>query len=233
MSGLSNNGNGLHGLHVKLKSAIFDVTGNNNLVVQRVTNTLMVFGWVRPTVLYGDLAKTQLVAPDILVIVGGKKLPRSNSPVKYFREMWDTTRIIFVCPADIRLNPRSAIELGIDGIIFETDIEQGLGASAAAVHAGQVVVPQSLGRDLQPPVFSGREKQIIGLVVMGLTNKQISRRLYVSESTVKCHLSSVFQKLGVHSRNEAAAMILDPTRKLGVGILGISDRNSRRLDAGR
>ncbi len=40
---------------------------------------------------------------------------------------------------------------------------------------------------------------------------------------MKSHLSAAFGKLGVRSRNEAAAMILDPDQALGVGILAISD----------
>ena len=66
-----------------------------------------------------------------------------------------------------------------------------------------------------------REKQILGLVVMGMTNAQIASKLFLAESTVKSHLSSSFTKLGVASRNEAVGLILDPTRGQGLGILTI------------
>ena len=63
-----------------------------------------------------------------------------------------------------------------------------------------------------------REKQILMLVVTGLTNSQIAAELFLAESTVKGHLSSAFSKLGVSSRSEAAAVILDPERGRGLGI---------------
>ena len=63
-----------------------------------------------------------------------------------------------------------------------------------------------------------REKQILTLMVTGQTNSQIASELFLAESTVKSHLSSAFGKLGVSSRSEAAAVILDPDRGHGLGI---------------
>jgi DNA-binding NarL/FixJ family response regulator len=220
MSELSNNGNGSH---LNVTSAIYDVTGTNSLLVQRIANTLIIFGWTKISVLKDQSEAGRMVAPDVLVVVAGRSLPRRDTTISELRNTLQSTRIVLVCSTDSRANVRSAIDSGVDGIVFDTDIEHSLGSTVAAVHAGQVVVPQALCRELYPPTLSGREKQIVGLVVMGLTNKEISQRLFVSESTVKCHLSSVFQKLGVRSRNEAVTMILDPSRKLGLGILGISD----------
>jgi DNA-binding NarL/FixJ family response regulator len=66
--------------------------------------------------------------------------------------------------------------------------------------------------------LTSREKQILTLVVAGLTNSQIASELFLAESTVKSHLSSAFAKLGVSSRSEAVAVILDPERGPGLGI---------------
>jgi predicted transcriptional regulator len=56
-------------------------------------------------------------------------------------------------------------------------------------------------------------------VAAGLTNGEIADSLFLSESTVKSHLSSAFAKLGVRSRKEAAALVLDPEQGLGAGLL--------------
>jgi DNA-binding NarL/FixJ family response regulator len=58
---------------------------------------------------------------------------------------------------------------------------------------------------------------------MGCMNHEIAKTLYVSESTVKSHLSSAFTKLAVRSRTEAVDLILDPEQGLGRGILAITD----------
>jgi DNA-binding NarL/FixJ family response regulator len=49
-----------------------------------------------------------------------------------------------------------------------------------------------------------REAEVLGLVKAGLANKQIARRLGISERTVKAHLTSVFQRIGVADRTQAA-----------------------------
>ena len=65
------------------------------------------------------------------------------------------------------------------------------------------------------------------MVVLGFSNSEIAAKLYVSDSTVKSHLTSAFSKLGVRSRNEATAMILDLDSGLGTGILAISEEHER------
>ena len=57
------------------------------------------------------------------------------------------------------------------------------------------------------------------MVVMGMSNKAIASKLFLAESTVKCHLSSAFSKLGVRSRNEAADLIVHSGSGLGLGLI--------------
>jgi DNA-binding NarL/FixJ family response regulator len=52
--------------------------------------------------------------------------------------------------------------------------------------------------------LSGREREVLALVAEGLPNKQIARRLGISEKTVKAHLTSVFQQIDVTDRTQAA-----------------------------
>ena len=99
--------------------------------------------------------------------------------------------------------------------------------------AGQVSLPRELHRCAVRPAFSHREKQVLALVVRGLGNRQIAARLFLSESTVKSHLASAFQKLGVRSRKEAATVLLDPDEGLGASILSVRPGPGRMTLPGR
>jgi two-component system, NarL family, nitrate/nitrite response regulator NarL len=58
------------------------------------------------------------------------------------------------------------------------------------------------------PALTGRERQIIRLVSEGLSNKAIARRLKITDGTVKVHLHTLFEKLGVSNRTALAVVQL-------------------------
>lgn len=131
------------------------------------------------------------------------------------------TPIVVVCTDIERWAVRAALAAGAAGVVLLEDLETALWPCLQAVQSGQTCVPRGHWRQIEPPALSTREKQILGLVVMGHMNSQIAAQLFLAESTVKSHLSSAFGKLGVRSRNEAASLILDSERGLGLGILGL------------
>ena len=69
---------------------------------------------------------------------------------------------------------------------------------------------------------------MLALVVEGCTNAEVATRLFLAESTVKSHLSGAFARLGVRSRRDAVALILDPASGLS-SILGPEAEPARRF----
>lgn len=147
------------------------------------------------------------------------------------RDRWPTleavraeVRVPIVCVVDQIdwRGVRAIIGQGAQGIVFADRVERTLPSAVAAVISGQLVMPHELATGVARPAFSPREKQVLGMVVMGLRNAEIARTLFISEATVKSHLAAAFAKLGVRSRSEATALILDPENGLGLGILEIS-----------
>jgi len=132
--------------------------------------------------------------------------------------------IVVVCESANARSARRAHDK-IDGMVLANQLDVAFAHTVSAVLAGQTVVPRELRASMRKPSLSFREKQILGLVVMGFTNSEIGVQLYLAESTVKSHLSSAFNKLGVRSRSEAAALILDPQGSLGTGILAITSND--------
>jgi DNA-binding NarL/FixJ family response regulator len=169
--------------------------------------------------------------PDIIVVWSqdtGFPLARLVEPLT---KSFEQTPIVLACAEIERWEVRSALAAGAAGIVLHEDLDSALGPCLQAVLVGQTCVPRGHWRQIEPPALSAREKQILGLVVMGYMNSQIAEQLYLAESTVKSHLSSAFSKLGVRSRNEAVNIILDPERGYGTGIsaLGREPLESRAV----
>jgi DNA-binding NarL/FixJ family response regulator len=114
----------------------------------------------------------------------------------------------------------------LEGMVLAGEIEHTLLPTLAAVAAGQCVVPRAIRQIVDRPPLSPRERQILAMIVLDFSNAEIATKLFVSESNVKNHLSSAFQKLGVKSRSAAAELILDRESGLGPGILRISPEES-------
>lgn len=121
-------------------------------------------------------------------------------------------------------NPRGArvIAARLQGSVLASEIDRTLRPTLGAVAVGQCVVPATVRQLADRPPLSPRERQMLAMIVLDFSNAEIARKLFVTESNVKNHLSSAFQKLGVKSRSAAAALILDPESGLGPGILRIS-----------
>jgi DNA-binding NarL/FixJ family response regulator len=166
------------------------------------------------------LTSTTLGTPDLAVLACDPAAPESIAAIRTLAKASPRTRIVVVSGLPAGAGGRQALNAGAAGLVREPDLETTLVPTLRSVLVGHVCVPRTLRRCAVKPTFSHREKQVLALVVKGLGNRQIASELFLAESTVKSHLGSAFQKLGVHSRNEAAALLVDPEEGLGATVLG-------------
>jgi DNA-binding NarL/FixJ family response regulator len=78
------------------------------------------------------------------------------------------------------------------------------GEAPLAPKAAAALLAERSGRPSTGVDLTAREREVLALVVAGMANKQIARRLGISEKTVKGHLTNLFQRIGVADRTQAA-----------------------------
>jgi DNA-binding NarL/FixJ family response regulator len=115
-----------------------------------------------------------------------------------------------------------ALAVTLEGVVALEALSVALRPTLLAVLAGQACHPLAFRDQLERPLLSTREKQVLAMVVLGLQNAEIARKLFITEASVKAHLTSAFAKLGVRSREAATALILDSDAGYGPGILRIT-----------
>jgi len=132
--------------------------------------------------------------------------------VEYFQELSPDAPPVLVCGPQLDLSlARDALQAGASGFIHAHMTPAQLLRAVAVAAKGELVAPRELLRyvlSVDAPTnlgaLSARQREILGYVVEGLSNAEIGRRLYLSESTIKQHLRAAYKLLGVSNRTEAA-----------------------------
>jgi DNA-binding NarL/FixJ family response regulator len=146
------------------------------------------------------------------IILCANSLEGLSERVKFYQELRpDAPPVVVFSPQlDLPL-ARDALQAGASGFVHAEMMPDQLVRALEVAARGELVAPRELLRyvltndqSADLAALSVRQREILGYVVEGLSNAQIGRRLYLSESTIKQHLRAAYKLLGVSNRTEAA-----------------------------
>ena len=124
------------------------------------------------------------------------------------RKEFPDARIIVLTTFDTDEDIYRAVQSGAKSYLLKDTPEDELAATIRAVHAGEPALPEKMAKRLaerkQRADLSPRETEVLQLLTKGRSNKEIASSLFISEDTVKAHLKTLFSKLKVQDRTEAA-----------------------------
>jgi len=169
--------------------------------------------------------------PDLLILDLRMAPTDGITLLKSLRESGENTPVLVLTMSEAAEDLAAALRLGVRGYLLK-DMEPAdvIDAIRRAARGELVVAPSIAGKlatILQSgdepgsaaslvKQLTGRERQILGYVAAGMSNKAIARALGISHDTVKLHVRHILAKLGLSSRVEAAVFAVQNREALGM-----------------
>jgi len=147
--------------------------------------------------------------PDVALL--DLRMPRQDgvAVIEQVREQDAAARFVVLTTFDTDDEIYRAIKAGAKGYLLKDSRRDELLECIRKVSQGETCIPPALTAKLAAGMsndsLTGRELEVLTLLARGKSNKEIGVSLYISETTVKSHLRSIFAKLNVLSRTEAIA----------------------------
>ena len=149
--------------------------------------------------------------PDVALMDLSMPVLDGVAATRRLRAECPQVKVVALTSFSDRQRVSEALGAGAVGYLLKDCAPDELLAAVRAAAAGQVPLDPRVAGVLPPSqqpepaeLLSEREAQVLRLTAAGLANKQIGRRLGISESTVKVHLGNIFKRLGVSDRTSAA-----------------------------
>ncbi len=166
------------------------------------------------------LKQTLDLAPDVLLL--DVQMPSSSGlgTLRHIAGAAARTRVVLLTGSLPPEQAQEAFRAGVRGLVLKSALVDQIAAALLAVMEGafwidgrrlesveEILAELQIHSEPEAPVnwnLTRRELEVVGLIVKGLSNRDIARQFNLSEETVKRHLSNIFEKLGISTRLELA-----------------------------
>lgn len=149
-----------------------------------------------------DVALIDLRMPDI----------EGLEAIRILRDEFPDARLIVITTYDGDEDIYRALQAGARGYLLKDAGREALAEAVRTVHAGGKYLPpevaMKLAERMGAPELTARELEVLRLIATGRTNQEVGAALYITEGTVKAHVNSILNKLGVGDRTEAVMTAL-------------------------
>ncbi|GGQ24357.1 response regulator [Streptomyces roseolilacinus] len=162
------------------------------------------------------VARTEELRPDVVLM--DVKMPGTDGieALRRLRELGNPAKVLIVTSFTEQRTVVPALRAGAAGYVYKDVDPDALAGAIRSVHAGHVLLqPEVAGALLSQEETNGgsggrsgtlteREREVLGLIADGRSNREIARALVLSEKTVKTHVSNILMKLDLADRTQAA-----------------------------
>jgi NarL family two-component system response regulator LiaR len=155
--------------------------------------------------------------PDVVLM--DLKMPRMDgaTATRLITERFPGIRVVALTSFQEEGLVESALQAGAISYLLKNVSAEALGEAIRSAAAGRPTLAPEAAQDLVRSATKGpqpgsdltpREREVLGLMVRGMSNKEIAQALVVSQSTAKFHVSRILAKLGASGRTEAVTIAL-------------------------
>ena len=150
--------------------------------------------------------------PDVTLIDLRMPVVGGVEAITTIRREFQDARLIVLTTYDGDEDIYRSLQAGAKGYLLKDVFFEELETAIRTVYAGARRIPAAIAERLAERMASseltGREMEVLKLIVRGNSNKEIASTLNISEATVKSHINNLLSKLGVTDRTQAATMAL-------------------------
>ena len=164
------------------------------------------------------IALAEQTRPDVILM--DVRMPKRSGieACVAIKEVAPTARIIMLTVSDEEADLYDAVKNGAAGYLLKDSSIDEVAQAIRVVADGQSLISPSMAiklldefkqmsrsdrQQVPSPRLTDRELEVLKLVAQGLNNREIAKRLFISENTVKNHVRNILEKLQLHSRMEA------------------------------